>query len=226
MTQYILDSLTDVTDLGLNTILLNNVAAVIISLFVMLSYKITYSGTAYSRRFNISIGMIVLIITMIMCVISNNIALSLGLVGALSVIRFRAPIKDVRDACFLFWGIGIGICCGVAQYILPAISSGFILLFLLVFKGVKSEKNILLIARCTADTQNSVAAVILQHFKGDIHLKIKSADTESCEMIYEIGSAALKREQKANQTDIVQKLTGINGVQHVSLAEQTDDLTR
>lgn len=82
----------------------------------MFIYKISYVGTAYSRKFNISIGTITIITAMIMSIISNNIALSLGMVGALSIIRFRTAVKDVRDATYIFWAITqIGIGCGVLK---------------------------------------------------------------------------------------------------------------
>ena len=67
---------------------------------------------------------------MIMSIISNNIALSLGMVGALSIIRFRTAVKDVRDATYIFWAIAAGIGCGVSQYALIVIGSAFLLLFL------------------------------------------------------------------------------------------------
>ena len=103
MSAFIIDKLMNTEGLNLQYILLNNAVALAAAFFLMFVYWITYSGAAYSRKFNVSLGGIVIVTTTIMCVISNNVALSLGMVGALSIIRFRTAVKDVRDALFIFW---------------------------------------------------------------------------------------------------------------------------
>ena len=97
MREFIVENLTNTEALSVTVILMNNIIALIVSFFIMFTYKISYVGSAYSRKFNISIGTITMITAMIMSIISNNIALSLGMVGALSIIRFRTAVKDVRD---------------------------------------------------------------------------------------------------------------------------------
>ena len=100
MREFIVENLTNTEALSVTVILMNNIIALIVSFFIMFTYKISYVGSAYSRKFNISIGTITIITAMIMSIISNNIALSLGMVGALSIIRFRTAVKDVRDATY------------------------------------------------------------------------------------------------------------------------------
>ena len=80
---------------SMTVLLLNSVAALLVSCIIFLSYRLTYSGTAFSKKFMVSLGMMTLVTTIIMNVISNNVALSLGMVGALSIIRFRTAVKDV-----------------------------------------------------------------------------------------------------------------------------------
>ena len=128
MREFIVENLTNTEALSVTVILMNNVIALIVAFFIMFTYKISYAGPAYSRKFNISIGSITIITAMIMSIISNNIALSLGMVGALSIIRFRTAVKDVRDATYIFWAIAAGIGCGVSQYALIVIGSAFLLL--------------------------------------------------------------------------------------------------
>ena len=101
MREFIVENLTNTEALSVTVILMNNIIALIVSFFIMFTYKISYVGSAYSRKFNISIGTITIITAMIMSIISNNIALSLGMVGALSIIRFRTAVKDVRDATYI-----------------------------------------------------------------------------------------------------------------------------
>ena len=187
---------------------------VIIALFIMFTYRITYSGVAYSRKYNISLGMITIITTLIMSVISNNVALSLGMVGALSIIRFRTAVKDVRDAAYIFWRIAVGICCGVSQYILAAISSVIILLFLVLFRQIGPDNRMLLIVRGELSVQNKAEAAVMQHFGKAVRRRMKNATPDHCERVYEVGQNAIKKSDERAKIDIVQKLMKIEGIQN------------
>lgn len=226
MKDLILESLSNTGALDLSTILLNNGVTIIIALFIMFTYRITYTGVAYSRKYNITLGMISIITTLIMSVISNNVALSLGMVGALSIIRFRTAVKDVRDAAYIFWSIAVGICCGVSQYILAAASSVVILLFLIVFRQIGPDGKMLLIVRCDMAAQNRAEAMVLQHFGKAVRRRMKNASQEHCELIYEVGTNAIKKADERAQIDIVQRMMKIEGVQNVNLVEQADDISR
>ena len=132
MKQIIYDSLINETGgLTLQDVIINFIAAAILACMIYISYKVSHSGAIYSERFNVSLVMLTLITTLVMNVIGNNIALSLGMVGALSIVRFRTAIKDPRDTAYIFWGIAVGICCGVSDYLVAAIGSVFIFVFLL-----------------------------------------------------------------------------------------------
>lgn len=226
MREFIIENLTAVETLQVSVIILNNIVAMVVAFFIMFTYKITYSGTAYSRKFNVSVGAITLITVMIMSVISNNIALSLGMVGALSIIRFRTAVKDVRDAMFIFWGIAVGIGCGVSQYALIGIGSVFLFLFLLLTKQAVMSKGQLLIVRGDVGSQNEIEAVMHDHFHGKEHRTIKNLSTEDCEMIYSIKEGALEKADEKNMIDISQRLLNIEGVEYVNLVEQQDDIAR
>lgn len=226
MKELVISSLDNLHTVDLNTVLLNNAAALIMSLFLMFTYWVTYSGPAYSRKFSISIGMISMITTLIMCIISNNVALSLGLVGALSIIRFRTAVKDVRDSTFIFWAIAIGICNGVSQYLLPAISSVILFLFLVFFKQVGPEGKLLIIIRSELGTQNRVEATIEEYFQRAAHQKMKNATLDMCEMVYEVRQKALQKAEQRASLDIMHLLFDIDGVKSVNLVEQTEDISR
>ena len=226
MKDLLLESFTGLGALDLGTIILNNCVTVIIALFIMFTYRITYSGVAYSRTYNISRGMITIITTLIMSVISNNVALSLGMVGALSIIRFRTAVKDVRDAAYIFWSIAVGICCGVSQYILAAISSVIILLFLVLFRQIGPDNRMLLIVRGELSVQNKAEAAVMQHFGKAVRRRMKNATPDHCELVYEVGQNAIKKSDERAKIDIVQKLMKIEGIQNVNLVEQADDISR
>lgn len=221
-----MESLTDLSGLNLNTILLNNSVTMVIAFFIMLTYRLTYSGTAYSKKFNVSLGMITIVTTLIMSVISNNIALSLGMVGALSIIRFRTPVKDARDATFIFWSIAVGVASGVSQYLLAAISSVVVFLFLLVMRQTRPDGKLLLIIKCNVDAQNKVQATVEQYFSKSAHQRMKNASTQSCELVFEVSQHVLQRVKEKNLIDIVEKLLKIEGVLNVNQVEQTDDISR
>ena len=226
MKDLLLESFTGLGALDLGTIILNNCVTVIIAHFIMFTYRITYSGVAYSRKYNISLGMITIITTLITSVISNNVALSLGMVGALSIIRFRTAVKDVRDAAYIFWSIAVGICCGVSQYILAAISSVIILLFLVLFRQIGPDNRMLLIVRGELSVQNKAEAAVMQHFGKAVRRRMKNATPDHCELVYEVGQNAIKKSDERAKIDIVQKLMKIEGIQNVNLVEQADDISR
>ena len=226
MSDFILKSMTDLSGLNLKTILLNNVVTIVIGLFIMLTYRLTYSGTAYSKRFNVSLGMLTIVTTLIMSVISNNIALSLGMVGALSIIRFRTPVKDPRDITFIFWGISIGVATGVSQYLLAAISSVVIFLFLMVMRQIRPDGKNLLIVKCNIVAQSKVQVAIEQYFSSAAVQRMKNANPQTCELVYEVSQRVLKKAVEKNKIDIVEKLIKIEGVVNVNQVEQTDDISR
>lgn len=205
---------------------LNMVAALVLSLFVMLMYKLTYNGTAFSRRFMISLAMLAIITAMIMNVISDNVALSLGLVGALSIIRFRTAVKDARDTTFIFWTIGVGICCGVSMYMQAAVASVVVALFLLVFGKTKRDGNYLLVVRGALESQSKAESAITAYFGGTANLKVRNSSTQQGDLVYEISARNVETAAKQRSLSIADALLQIEGVMSVDLVQQTDDITR
>ena len=224
MRAYILENLTNTQSLDLAVILLNNTVSFVMAFFIMFTYKLSYTGTAYSRRFNVAIGSITIITTMIMSIISNNVALSLGMVGALSIIRFRTAVKDVRDATYIFWAIAAGIGCGVSQYALIAIGSLFLLVFLqLTGKGFSSYRQ-MLVVQGEGKALSWIEAAVSDFFDGKIKASMRNMTEESCELVYSIPEGMLEKASKKNQMDITEALMRISGVRRVNLVEQKDEL--
>lgn len=226
MKEFILENLANETAISIMTIVMNNIVAMVAAFFIMFVYKITYSGVAYSRKFNLTLGAITITTTMIMGVISNNIALSLGMVGALSIIRFRTAVKDVRDAAFIFWAIAVGIGCGVSQYALIGVGSVFLFLFMLLTKQSVSSGQQLLIIRSNLGAQNQVENTVDTHFHEKAHLTVKNATRDSCEFVYKVKENTLKKANEKQMVDIAQRLMKIDGVSRVNLVEQQDDISR
>ena len=226
MRAYILENLTNTQSLDLAVILLNNTVSFVMAFFIMFTYKLSYTGTAYSRRFNVAIGSITIITTMIMSIISNNVALSLGMVGALSIIRFRTAVKDVRDATYIFWAIAAGIGCGVSQYALIAFGSLFLLVFLqLTGKGFSSYRQ-MLVVQGEGKALSRIEAAVSDFFDGKVKASMRNMTEESCELVYSIPEGMLEKASKKNQMDITEALMRISGVRRVNLVEQKDELSQ
>lgn len=226
MREFIVENLTNTEALSVTVILMNNVIALIAAFFIMFTYKISYTGPAYSRKFNISIGSITIITAMIMSIISNNIALSLGMVGALSIIRFRTAVKDVRDATYIFWAIAAGIGCGVSQYALIVIGSAFLLLFLVLTRKGFVTCSKLMVVQVDAGSLHKVEAAVDTFFSGKVHASMRNVTETSCELVYTIGEGLLEKAAKDNQMDISEKLIKIDGVKRVNVVDQKDELSQ
>lgn len=128
--------------------LLGLAAAFAIGLFIYMIYKKTFSGVIYSHSFNISLIVMSMATALIIMGISTNVLLSLGMVGALSIVRFRTPIKDPMDLVYLFWTIVSGILCGAGFVLLAILGSLLIGLVLIVFiNKIKIENPYLLIVK-------------------------------------------------------------------------------
>ena len=227
MKQFIMDFFSsNMGALTFQEIILNFLVAGVLSVVLFLSYRLAHAGTLYSARFNVTLVCITLITTLVMNVIGNNIALSLGMVGALSIIRFRTAIKDARDATYIFWAIGIGICCGVQEYLIASTGSGFIFLFLLIFGVVKNNNRFLMIVRGNKDSEKEVKATMERLFSTRAYLKVANTDINSIEFIYEISRKDLERIERTNSETPASSIQKIEGVKSVSTVEQNDEVNQ
>ena len=127
--------------MSVQTVLMVLLVAFLVSLIIFITYKNTYSGVLYNPRFNVSLIMITMITKMVMVVIGSNISVSLGMVGALSIIRFRTAVKDPRDTAFIFWGVVSGLACGTQNYTIVIVGSIVLCIILFIFKKIASSSN-------------------------------------------------------------------------------------
>ena len=223
MMQYSRDVVQELTA---EQIALNMAVALALGLVIFLSYRFSHSGAVYSAKFNVSLLMLTMVTTMIMNVIGNNIALSLGMVGALSIVRFRTAIKDSRDTTYIFWCIAVGICCGVSYYALGAIGTGFIFLMLLFMGSVKSNDRYLLIIHADREEcAKEIEKLILQQYKGKASLRVENYTKGQLEYIYELSSRIIEA-GKRNGIDPIESLTDIDGVYRVNMVCQNEEMSR
>ncbi|HBE14038.1 MAG TPA: DUF4956 domain-containing protein, partial [Clostridiales bacterium] len=152
-----------VKNLSMSRIVLSLVIAFGLGLFIFFIYRVTYSGVLYHRTFAFSLVMLSMITAVVIMTISSNLALSLGMVGALSIVRFRTAVKDVNDTVFMFWAITAGIMTGTGYYFISSLSTLTLglLYYLLVFFGFKSQKSLyLLVIRYDKSAANKINGLI------------------------------------------------------------------
>lgn len=200
------------------------IAAVIISLVIFVSYRFSHSSAVYSAKFNVSLVMLTIVTTLIMSVIGNNVALSLGMVGALSIVRYRTAIKDPRDTAYIFWAIAAGICCGVQDFVIAGIGSGVIFLIMLIIGNVKNNDRFLLIVRGDMKVAEEARTVIESSFENKAKFRVENSTKDSVELIYEVSQKVLEKSKKrVNVSDALYKLEGIEAV---NLVCQNDEINR
>ena len=186
MKNYLYSMFEETGSLNTEQIILNILVAVILGGVIYLSYYFTHAGGVYSKKFNVSLITLTVLTATVMTVIGNNIALSLGMVGALSIVRFRTAIKDSRDTTYIFWTIIVGICCGVGDYVVACVGSGVVFLVLLVLGRVKNDNRILLIIRGARNMERRMEAIVFDYFEAKAMLRVKNTSRESIELIYEM----------------------------------------
>lgn len=163
-------------------------AAFFIGLFIFYVYQKTYSGVLYSRSFNVSLVAILLVTTLVICGVTSNVVLSLGMVGALSIVRFRTAVKDPMDLVFLFWAIAEGILCGAALLPLALLGCPVIGVFLLVFANRQQKDNpyLIIIRLEDMEREGEIAAFLRKQVKKML-LKSKTVTGGAgTELVYEI----------------------------------------
>lgn len=223
MREYLLELLESTGQLTLETIVTRLGAASILACFIFLSYWLSHDGSIYSKKFNVSLVALTIITTTVMIVIGNNIALSLGMVGALSIVRFRTAIKDSRDTVYIFWTIVVGICCGSGDYLVAGVGSAFAFVLLLLFGRVRNDNRMLLIIRAARTSEGRIEGLVFQRFARKATLRVKNTTEDSVEFIFEMTRKTLDRGSK--DKSIADALYEAGGVEYVNIVAQNDEIS-
>ena len=203
--------------ISMGNVLLSITLSFLLSLFIVFIYRSTYAGVNYSSNFAGCLMMISMVTTLVILVISSNVVLSLGMVGALSIVRFRTAVKEATDTAFLFWAIATGILCG-AGYVTVAILATLLLGLLFVAIHVMGKKqkfgSFMIVARYTADSPVEDKLMALPGFT----LKNKSMTRETTELVGEV-------RLKDNNPREINALRKVEGVKEISLMVSTSGST-
>lgn len=215
----------DQTTLSWEQIAANILVAGIIGFLIFISYMISHRGTIYSKKFNVSLVVLTVLTSMVMTVIGNNVALSLGMVGALSIVRFRTAIKDSRDTVYIFWTIIVGICCGVGDFVVAGIGSGVVFILLLILGAIKNNNRMLVIIRGARTKEAAIQAIMFKFFGAKAILRVKNSTNESIEFIYEITAKMLSQSEQKNNIGICDEIYRIGNIEYVNTVMQNDEIS-
>ena len=187
------------------------VLAFVLGLFIFIVYKRTYSGVMYSSGFGVSLIAMTMITSFVILAVTSNVVLSLGMVGALSIVRFRTAIKEPMDIAFLFWAIAAGIVLGAGLIPLAVIGTVLIGLIIAVFSNVKYSDTpyILVLTVEGKENLNTVSKIINQKTKKN-QIKSEIVGKNGIELTYEI---RLKNDDRS----VVDELYDVDSVEHVTL---------
>lgn len=186
--------------------------ALVLGVFIFFVYKYTFGGVMYSRTFNVSLIGLTLISAFVLLAVTHHIILALGMVGALSIVRFRTAIKDPMDLVFLFWAIGSGIVVGSQLFHLAIIGSLVIgVVVLVTSKRFTLDSPYLVVINCENTTAEAECLNIIKGSAKKARLKSKVvAAGKGTEFIYEIRS-------KGDNTAFMDELLKVSGVINASL---------
>lgn len=203
--------LEETADFSIAAASVSLLSALFIGLFIFFIYKKTYAGVMYSKPFNTSLVLLSVLTTFVILAVTSNVVLSLGMVGALSIVRFRTAIKEPLDLVFLFWSISVGIILGAGLYSLAFLGSAFITVILLVLTGkVDSSAPYILMLQLENENAELQATEIIKNRFGKVIVKSKSITDGQPELIYEV-------KVKNNETSFMNELSAIEGIQSATL---------
>jgi hypothetical protein len=184
-----------------------------INLLVYYVYRKTFKGVVYAREFNVGLVLTGLVVALVVLPISSNIALSLGMVGALSIVRFRTAIKDPKDIVFTFWVIAVGIICGAGLYMIAIVGVPVIALLLLVIErtSFRGPEPYLLVVHYSSDAEAAVQAALPKH-----KIRARTANADGVELMGEV-------RMNAKEVPKIDDLLKISGVRDASILSYTSD---
>lgn len=201
-------------------IIINMGMSFLLGMFIFYVYRRTFQGVLYQRSFNVSLIAIAMVVTMVIMIISGNLILSLGMVGALSIVRFRTPIKDPVDLVFIFWAIAIGIGNGVSYFSITIIGS--IIMTLTIFALTRREDEetpYLLVLQIEKETNESEALEFIRKSVDRFALKSKTVNPAYTEITAEV---------KLIKTDtgFVSEMEQKFGIKKITLVSYSGDLAQ
>ena len=203
--------LENITEFSATDTLIAMVAALVIGMFIFVVYKKTFNSVMYSTGFAMTLVGMTMVTTLVILAVTSNVVLSLGMVGALSIVRFRAAIKEPMEIVYLFWSVAAGIVIGAGMLPLAIVGSAIIGVILILFANKKVHDNpYLLILNCLDETSENAALSIVKDAVKKYAVKSKTVNSQGIEFTAEI-------RMKDGETAFINRLNEIQGVENATL---------
>lgn len=201
----------NVADFSIVSVAMTLAVTAVLGIYIYLVYRLVSRKAFYSKNFNISLVAMAMITAAIILAIQSSVVISLGMVGALSIVRFRTAVKDPMDLVFLFWSISVGIICGAGLYGMALMLSlcVTIIVLMLDFFPTLSAPMLLVLNAQREDVEDEVTAIVSKYAK---HYRIKSRNLtkNGMDMVMEL-------RMKKDEADMVREINKLSGVDAVSL---------
>lgn len=206
------------TDINIYTAAIAMFITCLIALYIFMVYRVVTRKTFYSKTFNISIAVIAVITAAVIITIQSSIVVSLGMVGALSIVRFRTAVKDPLDLVFLFWSIVVGIICGVGLAEIAIMLSVIVTCGIVLLDKIPVAKApmMLVINSINIDAEKSIMDVMKKYSRFS-NVKSRNMTKDSLDMIIEL--------RPSSENDLLKEILGIEGVQSASLLSHDGEVT-
>ena len=209
--------LENISSISVFDMVLAMVLAFALGMFIFLIYKKTFAGVMYSSSFGVTLVALTMVSTLVILAVTSNVVLSLGMVGALSIVRFRTAIKEPLDIAFLFWSIAVGIVLAAGMIPLAVFGSVAIGIFLLLFANRKSHVSpYIVVIRCQDHDSETAATDFLRRQVQRLAVKSKTAQKGAIELNVEV-------RMKDENTDFINILSEMSGVTSAVLVSYNGD---
>lgn len=190
----------------------------VLAVYVFMVYKWIHKNEFYNKNFNLSLIALAVITAAVILTIQSNIVVSLGMVGALSIVRFRTAIKDPLDLVFLFWSIGIGIICGAGFAAIAVVTSIALTVVIFIFtnmRGVK-ESQLLVVNANSLDIETKVMEIV-EEYCDYVHLRAKTMSKQDINLAIEV--------KVSEQKEMMDELVKLEAITSLSLLEHDGEVT-
>jgi uncharacterized membrane protein YhiD involved in acid resistance len=206
---------TTYSSLTIDRVVLALVFSFLINLGIFYVYRKTFKGVVYNRQFNVGLVLTGLVTTLVVIPISSNVALSLGTLGALSIIRFRTAIKDPKDIVFTFWTIAVGVICGAGLYLVAIVGVPIVAVMLLVLERTRltGPDPYLLVVHYSSDAETAVQAGLPKH-----KIRSRTVNADGVELMGEIRMSS----KEVPQVDALLKIPGVKDASIVSYTSDSN----
>lgn len=202
-----------INNISISTVGITLITAAILSLIVFFTYKLTTRNMVYSKKFNVTMALMSIVTSAVVLSMQANIVVSLGMVGALSIVRFRTAIKEPRDLLFLFWSISNGIIVGANLYSIAFMLSAVLIVGMLFFDLLPIKSlPCLLVINCKNFKSEQEVLKLLKKQKVNFNIKSRNVSGEKIDLLLEV---SIKMENK-----ILESISKIKDVQNVNLISQ------